>query len=192
MSARSLTLTAAAVTFTFGFALTGCVPIATDDARPVTTVRPTAPAAPATPGEAGTPDASTASPAPTGGDCAGEPVAVSSGNDLVLSGDCPRVTVSGTDVDLDLTRAAVGELVIEGDRHDVEAGDVAAASIAGQDNDLEAATVGALVVTGDRNDVGVRGEIGSIAVNGNDNEVEGGSLGDVVDSGARNTIVVDR
>ncbi|MDL5350431.1 hypothetical protein [Microbacterium sp. zg-YB36] len=179
MSPRRLLVTVTAAAF--ALSLSACVPISTDGARPADDdARPSASAAPSAPGAA------------TGGDCGGEPVTVSSGSDLDLSGDCPQVTLSGTDIELDLTRATVDELQISGDRHEVDAGDVVTVAISGQDNNLEATSVMSLELTGDRNEIDVRGEIGEVVVNGNDNEVDAGALGDVVDNGDRNFIVVDR
>ncbi|MCR2814410.1 DUF3060 domain-containing protein [Microbacterium jiangjiandongii] len=182
MSRRAFSLTVVAAAF--ALSLVACSPIDTDGAQRVTVEPSSAAPAPSA-------SADVATPAPDG-DCGGLAVTVSAGRDLRLRGDCPQVTVSGTEVEIDLRGAVVGELLIDGDRHDVEAGDVTDLRVSGQDNDIEASAVGSLDIAGDRNEIDVRGDVGPVMVNGNDNEVDAAALGAVTDSGDRNVIAVDR
>lgn len=183
MSARPLVLSALAAAF--AISLAACTPFNTEGARRVLPASPSA-AAPS----AAAPSAS-AQPAPDG-DCGGLPVTLSAGRDLRLQGDCPQVTITGTEVEVDLTGATVDEIVVEGDRHDVDAGGISTLRVSGQDNDIEATTIASLEIMGDRNELDVGGEAGTVVVDGNDNEVDAGALGSVDDRGERNVIVVDR
>lgn len=108
---------------------------------------------------------------------------------VTLAGDCDRVEISGNDLTVDLTEATARDVVIRGDRNDVEAEQMGAVDIEGNDNEWDGDSLGSLSVRGDRNDVDVDADLGAVTVGGNDNVIEAGILGAVDDTGQRNRIV---
>jgi hypothetical protein len=117
------------------------------------------------------------SPQPDDGplDCGG--VAVDLSGDrmtFVVVGECPAVTVTGSDIEVDFVGADVGSLTIRGDRTVVTANAMAAAEIDGQDNVVDAVGLDSLTIRGDRNEVRSENGIDSVVVNGNGNVVRGG------------------
>lgn len=125
-------------------------------------------------------------------DCAGQPVTIAAEAGAAdLTGDCPSVTVNGADRHVDLSGAAVGELILRGDRIEVDAGVLGTLEIGGQDNEVTASTIGGVSIRGDRNEVSATGQIGSVMISGNDNDVDAQLVGSVEVSGGGNEVGQD-
>jgi hypothetical protein len=123
-------------------------------------------------------------------DCAGKPVIVDAVDaEFELHGECPEVTISGTELGLDIL-GSVGTITMTGDRIEVDVADAGTIAIAGQANDVDAANIGTLRIAGDRNEVDVDRGIGSVSVQGDDNEVEAATIGSSDDQGDRNDVRV--
>lgn len=114
-----------------------------------------------------------------------------SAQQVSLVGSCARVEIEGTDLDVDLTRASVEDVVLRGDRNEVDAASVGSLSIEGTENDWEGVDIGSLSLRGDRNEIDLDGRAGAIAVAGNDNTVEAHEFGATDDNGQRNRFPVD-
>lgn len=181
MTRRSRHLIAHVVVGTCALAvlLTGC----TGAARPALTAQP-----PATTAAAPIPVPTVTSDAADLDAACVDGVARLNGSDLDLTlvGTCPRVEISGTDLDVTLRAAMYDEVVVRGDRNDVEALSVSALSIEGTENEWDGQDAGSLAISGDRNELDFDGTVGAIAVAGNDNEVEAAVLGAIDDAGDRN------
>lgn len=174
-----------------GMSVAGCGVLAGERATVVPTdagTRPTVvPSAPATSAAPSTP--SVAPPADGLTDCAGAAVTLSGADvDFTLVGDCPAVTVNGTDLDIDAAGATVGSLQLGGDRNELDAQRVETLAVGGQENEIDAVEIGSLAVNGDRNEVEADVRIGAVAVSGNDNRVTAPERGPVTDNGQRNTV----
>lgn len=181
--------------------LIGCG--AANDSDPERIVRPTAPASTSTPAAPATPSAappsapasSTPAPAPvpgTGPECIEGTLTIrGAGLDVDFAGECARVDIEGTDLDVDLSEARIDGVVVRGDRNEVDLGGVGSLEVTGQSSEVDVDAIGALTVSGDRNVVDSEGDIGSVRVSGNDNRVEGRTLGPVEQSGDRNEVVAD-
>lgn len=193
MASRALRRPAAlaAASALLGVVLAGCALVSSSRE----TVLPPAPA-PVASTSVPTTAPSTAAPVPSPSvvvgdemDCGGAAVSLSGADqDFTLVGECPEVTAGGTELDIDMTRATVGTLLLNGDRNDVDAATVGAIVVGGQDNEIDAAAVAQLTLNGERNEVEADGRIDAVTVSGNDNRVTAGSLGTIADQGQRNTL----
>lgn len=160
------------------FSLSGCITVQ----LPATSDASNAPSAPA-PSATTTPS----DDVDLVGDCStGVVVLDQAGADYTL-GDCASVTIQGTDIDLDA--GAIAQLIVRGDRNDVDAANIGAVTIQGQDNDLDGRDISDLQISGDRNSVDADGVIALVTVDGNDNEVEATTI-DVINDNGRNDIRV--
>lgn len=109
-----------------------------------------------------------------------------SSQDVSFAGECERVEISGSDLEVNLRSATVREVIIRGDRNDVDAGAVSTLSIEGMDNEWDGASLGSISVRGDRNEIELDGDAGTVAVSGNDNSVQAAAFGAIDDAGERN------
>lgn len=101
-------------------------------------------------------------------------------------GDCARVFVEGTDIDLDA--GSIEVLEIRGDRIEVDVDSVGEVTMEGQDNTLDATDAASVTIRGDRNEVDVDGVVGSLEIGGNENEVDAERIDAIVDQGDRNRV----
>lgn len=108
--------------------------------------------------------------------------------EIDVAGSCTRVEVSGTDLEIDLERAEVSEVVVRGDRNDVDASALDSVIVEGQGNEIGADAVGAASLSGDRNSLDVDGALGSLVIRGNDNEVEAARIDASDVQGDRNEV----
>lgn len=172
--------------------LTGCGVVA----APRQTVLPTppsgaSPSSPAAPIPSQTPtSAPTVAPPAAEGTvvCGGGPTEISGADqDFVLTGDCAAVTIGGTGLRIDATRATLGVVQLSGDRNELTSADVADLSVGGQDNVIDAVALSSVALNGDRNTVTASG-FTALTVSGNDNTVRADRRGTVTDNGQRNTV----
>lgn len=172
--------------------LTGCgvvaAPRQTVLPAPPTAASPSSPATPI-PSHAATTAPTAAPPAAEGTVvCAGGRTEISGADqDFVLTGDCASVTIGGTGLRVDATRATLGVVQLSGDRNELASADVADLSVGGQDNVIDAATLSTVALNGDRNTVTASG-FTALTVSGNDNTVRADRRGAVTDNGQRNTV----
>ncbi|MBK8445244.1 MAG: DUF3060 domain-containing protein [Micropruina sp.] len=199
---HQLTLAAALV-----FVLSAC----TGPSTPTTVVTPPGTPVPATSEVALSPSPgdATATPSrqeqlePGASTCvAGTRYNVNRAGNYRLSGPCEVVAIGADRADVDIT-GAVGSLTVNGQRNEVDAGDIAEITISGDDNDVEARkvtgvqvqgqrnavdafSIETVTVVGDRNELDGGARIGVVTVNGNSNEFEAREIGTRNDTGSRN------
>lgn len=175
-------LPAAALT-ALALLLAGCVA----EPSPGLTVLPDRPSA--TPVSPSTTEVTTAPPVdPVAGCVDGVSRISGSSQSVAFAGECARLEISGNDLAVDLTGATTQEIVVRGDRNDVDAIAAGALDIEGNDNTWSGPSLGSLTLRGDRNVIDLTADLGAAAVGGNDNVITAGILGSVDDSGQRNSI----
>jgi hypothetical protein len=124
-------------------------------------------------------------------DCEGRPVEVGGKSfEWTLVGECPDVSVAGSDIDINLDGVELGTLTILGDRNEIDdAARPTEVTVRGHDNEVDATDIGALLLAGDRNDVDARSEIHLVTIEGDDNRVETDYLGQSSEDGSGNQVV---
>lgn len=107
-----------------------------------------------------------------------------------VEGSCAQLAVSGSGMMVDATAARIGSLSISGDRVTVDAADVTALSVQGNDGSVtSAASIGSVDLSGDRTRVSAGGAISSVAIRGQDNVVRAdGGIGDTTIEGRDNQV----
>lgn len=108
--------------------------------------------------------------------------------ELTLSGECDRIEITGTRLDVDLSAARATQIVVHGDDNEVEAATVESLSIDGGSNDVEVRSVTTVSVRGDRNSVESDAPIGTAQIAGDDNEIDAPALADADVRGERNEL----
>jgi hypothetical protein len=123
-----------------------------------------------------------------------------------LTGPCAAVSIGTDDAEITVS-GAVAALNVNGQHNEVDAGDITAITIAGDDNDVEGGAVTSVQVqgqsnevtatgietinvAGDRNEIKGGSRIGVVTVNGNDNEFEAKTIDTRNDNGSRNRFTV--
>ncbi len=170
-----------------GVLVVSCSPQVSEQRR---TVVPSAPAERASPALTGQPTASaTAATDVDAVDCGGDALTLNGSNsEFKLIGDCPSVTIGGSDNSVDVTGATVASMEINGDRNSLHTASVSSIDINGQGSSVVADTVGSLNINGNENLATVSGVLESITISGNANVIKSGSdpLQDV--SGSDNVV----
>ncbi|MDQ1076751.1 hypothetical protein QE406_002997 [Microbacterium testaceum] len=121
----------------------------------------------------------------------GESASISGSEKTVrVEGACAALSVSGSALTVDATAARIGSLMIAGDRVRVDAAEIGAVSVQGNDGAISSAgAIGSVDLSGDRTRVTAGGAISSVAVRGQNNTVTaGGGVGDRVVEGRDNQI----
>lgn len=107
---------------------------------------------------------------------------------FIVRADCPRLEVSGAQVEVTASGAEIVEVIVRGDGNRVTLADPAQIIVEGQGNAVEAVSGGALEIRGNGNEVVVDQALSQITVNGNTNAVTAAELGSVSDNGDGNVI----
>ncbi|WP_125132118.1 DUF3060 domain-containing protein [Microbacterium sp. 10M-3C3] len=192
MTSRSR-VAASAVTVLAVLSLAGCAGFAQPRITRLPTDGPAGGASSQAPAPGPTTSAApAASPAPSAPpasgevDCGGVAISVTStGTQLV--GDCPDVTIQGSALAVDATRASLVRVAVRGDRVTLTAESVSELTVQGNDVRVDARSLSSVAVEGDRNTVTATGGIDAVTLRGNDNTVRA-QVDRVDDGGARNTV----
>ncbi len=141
----------------------------------------------------------TAVPAPSGGaggadvlECGGGENQSVAGSErsVQITGTCGELTVSGSAIVIDASRATITTLRISGDRAQVSAGALGSVVVQGNDGLVtSSASIDSVDVSGDRTRIEATGDISAVTVRGQDNVVRsGGTVGSTVVEGRGNQI----
>ncbi|MCT9820303.1 hypothetical protein N3K63_08410 [Microbacterium sp. W1N] len=107
---------------------------------------------------------------------------------FAVTADCPRLEVSGADVEVAAAGVEIGEVIVRGDGNTVEVADPSQVIIEGQRNTVDAVSIGTLEVRGNANQAIVDQALSFVTVNGNTNSIQAGQVGSVTDNGDGNII----
>jgi hypothetical protein len=112
--------------------------------------------------------------------------------EYALTGDCPDVSVEGSDIDVNLDGVELGSLTVLGDRNEVDdAASPTEVTVRGHDNEIDATDIGDLLLAGDRNEVDASSQIMIVSIEGDDNQVDTDYLGHSSDGGSGDDVRSD-